>query len=316
MQQWHMAAYTCLKKIKDQWEGNTRHKWETLGSKEMKPPKSKGLVEATSSCLPGSEAPPPHPLRTQSCLPRDLPQGKKKRKQISAEPALSSSAFPSSDVGRFLLSSTYWIGRKQLRTHLIFNGSSCFQDTEEQSKRTESTRKQKCPFFSCYFFFLLFFWKSNACVRALEMWTPDLQIFRHVSQAICPWLGKAASVKRSLCSAGALQDRGVVGAETSFSKPISKHSPLAMNPRETKGREQWDNIKNDCQNSNPCQQSSSTLNLKYHGYTILSDFLLIAFSFIFFFPIWKYSQTPKLFLNNMLVKPNSLLAIGWIVTRE
>lgn len=279
-----MAAYTCLKKKKkkDRWEGNTRRKWETLGSKETKPPKSKGLVEATSSCLPGSEAPPPHPLRAQSCLPRDLPQGKKKRKQISAEPALSSSAFPSSDVGRFLLSSTYWIGRKQLRTHLIFNGSSCFQDTEEQSKRTESTRKQKCPFSLAIFFLFLFFWKSNACVRALEMWTPDLQIFRHVSPyAIYPWLGKTASVKRSWCSAGALQDRGVVGAETGFSKPISKHSPLAMNPRETMGRamrqhQKW------LPKQQPCQQSSSTLNLKYHRYTILSDFLLIAF-YLFFF---------------------------------
>lgn len=273
----------------------------------MKPPKSKGLVEATSSCLPGSEAPPPHPLRAQSCLPRDLPQGKKKRKQISAEPALSSSAFPSSDVGRFLLSSTYWIGRKQLRTHLIFNGSSCFQDTEEQSKRTESTRKQKCPFSLAIFFFILFFWKSNACVRALELWTPDLQIFRHVSPyAICPWLGKTASVKRSWCSAGALQDRGVVGAETGFSKPISKHSPLAMNPRETMGRAMRQHQKR-LPKQQPCQQSSSTLNLKYHRYTILSDFLLIAFYFILFYPIWKYSQTPELFLNSMLVKPNRIV---------
>lgn len=176
MQQWHMAAYTCLKKIKDQWQGNTRHKWETLGSKEMKPPKSKGLVEATSSCLPGSEAPPPHPLRTQSCLPRDLPQGKKKRKQISAEPALSSSAFPSSDVGRFLLSSTYWIGRKQLRTHLIFNGSSCFQDTEEQSKRTESTRKQKCPFALAIFFFFFF---SGRAMPVWEHWKCEHQICKY-----------------------------------------------------------------------------------------------------------------------------------------
>lgn len=177
-----------------------------------------------------------------------------------------------------------------------------------RAKQTNRKHPQtKMSFLSCYFFFIPFFWKSNACVRALEMWTPDLQTFRHVSPyAIYPWLGKTASVKRSWCSAGALQDRGVVGAETGFSKPISKHSPLAMNPRETMGRAMRQHQKR-LPKQQPCQQSSSTLNLKYHRYTILSDFLLIAFYFILFYPIWKYSQTPELFLNSMLVKPNRIV---------
>lgn len=94
------------------------------------------------------------PWRQKSHLPRDRPWGKEERKRLSTEPRPSSAPLPPSDSGRFLLSSTDWIGRKQLRIHLIFNGSSWLQDTEEQSKQTESTCKQKhTSSLTAFFFF-------------------------------------------------------------------------------------------------------------------------------------------------------------------
>lgn len=166
-----------------------------------------GLMEDTSWVSVGMErGSSRHPQApTDTAQPPEPSRGTKRRKQLSAEPALSSSAIPSSDVGRFLLSSSYWIGRKQLRTHLIFNGSSCFQDAEEQSKRTESTRKWKCPFsLAAFFFFLL--QKCNACMRALRTWTPHLQIFSPAPWAVTSGLGTAVARRRSRCSPVAPRD--------------------------------------------------------------------------------------------------------------
>lgn len=200
---------------------------------------SKKTTHPRASRVDGGEGPPPGPPRAQSRLPRDHPWGKEGRKRLSAEPMSSSAPFPSSDGGRFLLSSTYWIGRKQLRIHLIFNGSSCLQDTEEQSKRTQSTCKQKCTSSLVAFFFF----SSGRATCVWEEWKREHWICKY--PAVFPNPFASSEAKQSWWRGGgallvlyktAMRRVSLKTAETDFSVPINKQSPLAMHPRETTGR--------------------------------------------------------------------------------
>lgn len=87
------------------------------------------------------------------------------------------------------------------------------------------------------FYFFLFLWRSNVCMRAMKMWTLDLQITSHVSQPVCFQLGKAALVK---CSPGALRDHGVVGVSQNcrdrFQGTDKQTEPISNAPERNDGK--------------------------------------------------------------------------------